>query len=177
MKNRIQLLKSVLISFSCSHSDQKILICVIYLEIVNIYIRIWLTFLFFKFSESAVVVALAEKALPSILLLTRINVLYTILKNSTTLVSMRCPWMWPTSSKKRRKEVFFVKSISRKKSKLTQRPLSYICLYKSRNLIYYYYYNKFIQIFAAASQRWLWRFLFSRKKEELLNWKIMCFAY
>ena len=47
MKNRIQLLKSVLISFSCSHSDQKILIFfVIYLEIVNIYIRIWLTFLF-----------------------------------------------------------------------------------------------------------------------------------
>ena len=46
MKNRIQLLKSVLISFSCSHSDKKILIFVIYLEIVNIYIRIWLTFLF-----------------------------------------------------------------------------------------------------------------------------------
>ena len=61
------------------------------------------------------VVALAVKALPSILLLTRINVLCTILKNSTTLVSMRCPWMWPTSSKKKRKEVFFVKSISRKK--------------------------------------------------------------
>ena len=50
MKNRIQLLKSVLISFSCSHSDQKILICVIYLEIVNICIRIWLTF-FFNFQN------------------------------------------------------------------------------------------------------------------------------
>ena len=77
------------------------------------YIHTNLTYIFFKFSESAVVVALAVKALPSILLLTRINVLCTILKNSTTLVSMRCPWMWPTSSKKKRKEVFFVKSISR----------------------------------------------------------------
>ena len=96
------------------------------------YINTNLTYNFFKFSESAVVVALAVKALPSILLLTRINVLCTILKNSTTLVSMRCPWMWPTSSKKKRKEVFFVKSISRKKNPSWPNDPSLIYVYTNR---------------------------------------------
>ena len=39
------------------------------------------------------------RALPSTLLPTTINVLCTILKNSTTLVLTRCPWTWPTSFK------------------------------------------------------------------------------
>merc|ERR1711899_364306 len=53
--------------------------------------------------------------------------------------------------KKKKRSFFREINFTKKKSKLTQRPLSYICLYKSRNLIYYY--NKLIQIFAAASQR------------------------
>ena len=132
-----------------------------------------LHYIFFNFfPESAVVVALAVRALPSILLLTRINVLCTISKNSTTLASMKCPWMWPTSSKKKEKKFF------REIDFTKNRPIdpSLICLYKLKKItqpIYYYYYN-LSKIFAAASQRWLWRFLFSRKKELLLNWKIMC---
>ena len=39
------------------------------------------------------------RVLLSTLLPTTINVLCTILKNSTTLVLTRCPWTWPTSFK------------------------------------------------------------------------------
>ena len=130
-----------------------------------------LHYIFFNFfPESAVVVALAVRALPSILLLTRINVLCTISKNSTTLASMKCPWMWPTSSKKKEKKFF------REIDFTKNRPIdpSLICLYKLKKITQPIYYYNLSKIFAAASQRWLWRFLFSRKKELLLNWKIMC---
>ena len=53
----------------------------------------------FPFSESDVVAVSVVRALPSTLLPTTINVLCTILKNSTTLVLTRCPWTWPTSFK------------------------------------------------------------------------------